>query len=175
MVSLGPLLALLSDSLSIARNLRKNRRGDKRRVMSTVTALGDLLHDTSRWAYPLVIARPPAPAPPRSPGARRSSPWPGTDRQQRRARREPARADPSWHTACRGRGGSGLAMLLLLSLQLAPVHPFGPARLSLGAFRGQPQPPSRNQLVLDVPKHVHVARSRAFHTAGHGNGRLERQ
>jgi len=66
-------------------------------------------------------------------------------------------------------------MLILLSLQLALMHPCGPARLSPGAFRGQSQPPSRNQLVLDVPKHVHVARSHAFHTADHGNVRLEHQ
>src|SRR5262249_34950621 len=50
---------------------------------------------------------PPAPAPPWSPGARRSCPWRGTSRWPWTTRRGPARAGRWRHTGCRGHGGSG--------------------------------------------------------------------
>ena len=56
--------------------------------------------------YPPQNFMSPAPAPPRPEAARRSCPWRGIVRWLRTVQHEPALAGRSWHTACRGQGGS---------------------------------------------------------------------
>src|SRR5262245_32409108 len=113
--------------------------------------VGRTVTQQGQRALPTIIAPPPGPAPPRFLGATRSSPWPGTDRQQRRARCGPAPAGRWWHTACPGPGDSAPGAGACRVPRLGPGRP------------GSGPRPARPQEARAVPR---CRRAGAGHTPG---------
>src|SRR5215831_16956008 len=68
--------------------------------------IGRTVTQRGQQALPTLIAPLPGPAPPRSPGARKSSPWTGTSPWQRPVQHRPAPAGRWPHTAYQGPDGS---------------------------------------------------------------------